>query len=129
MGYKSLSTAYLNNDDDGGRMTYALANKEEKEYWTLDNPTNKYGRIEAAGPTGAKTPGRLYNRSFVRLENVTFGYTLPKIWTKKYYIDRIKVYGTIRNVATIHSADWVYGDPETGNMATREFTFGVNLTF
>ena len=58
---------YLNNDDDGGGMTYRLVNKEAKEYWTVDNPSNKYARIEAQGPEGARGARRLYNRSFVRL--------------------------------------------------------------
>lgn len=129
MGHKSLETMYLNNDDDGGRMTYAQATKEAKEYWTLDNPTNLYARIEAKGPTGAQTPGRLYNRSFIRIDNISLGYTLPKALTKKVMIDRAKVYANIQNLCTIHSGEWTYGDPETGNMATRVFTFGLNLTF
>ena len=37
-----------------GGMTYRLVNKNAKEYWTVDNPTNKYARIEAQGPEGAK---------------------------------------------------------------------------
>lgn len=49
MGHKSLESMYLNNDDDGGGMTYRLVNKNAKEYWTVDNPTNKYARIEAQG--------------------------------------------------------------------------------
>lgn len=129
MGHKSLETMYLNNDDDGGRMTYAQATKEAKEYWTLDNPTNLYARIEAKGPTGAQTPGRIYNRSFVRIDNVSLGYTLPTELTKKIQIQRAKVYANIQNLCTIHSSEWTYGDPETGNMATRVFTLGLNLTF
>lgn len=128
MGHKSLSTNYLNFDDDGGRMTYAAQNRPAKEYWTLDNPTDKYARINAQGPNGAKSPGKLYNRSFIRLENISVGYTLPREWTKKVQIDRAKVYATVRNVAT-WAPDWEYGDPETGGLGTRLFTLGVNLTF
>lgn len=128
MGHKSLSTNYLNNDDDGGRMTYAAACKEKKEYWTIYNPTNEYARIEAQGPDGAKTPGKLYNRSFIRLENIAVGYTLPRQMTQKWGIERVKVSGTIRNVAT-WAKDWEYGDPETGGLGTRLYSLGVNLTF
>lgn len=128
MGHKSLSTNYLNFDDDGGRMTYAAANKEAKEYWTINNPTNKYGRIEAQGPDGAKKPGMLYNRSFIRLENISVGYTLPRTWTQKWGIERVKVSGTVRNVAT-WAKDWEYGDPETGGLGTRLYSLGLNLTF
>ncbi len=128
MGHKSLSTNYLNNDDDGGRMTYAAACKEAKEYWTIYNPTNKYARIEAQGPDGAKSPGMLYDRSFIRLENIAVGYTLPKQLTQKWGIERVKVSGTVRNVAT-WAKNWEYGDPETGGLGTRLYSLGVNLTF
>ncbi len=128
MGHKSLSGNYLNNDDDGGRMAYALQNVPAKQYWTPDNPTNKYGRIEAKGPVGAEGAQMLYDRSFIRLENISLGYTLPQIWTSRFDIERAKVYGSIRNVA-VWSKDWEYGDPETGGLATRIYTIGLSLTF
>lgn len=132
-GHKSLANIYLNNDDDGGRMAYALANLPQKEYWTPNNPTNKYGRIEAKGPTGAGSPQKLYNRSFARLDNISVGYTLPKKWTSKLDLNRVKVYGSVRNVA-VWGKDWDYGDPETFHVndnptgwATRVYTLGLNL--
>ncbi len=128
MGHKSLSGNYLNNDDDGGRMQYALANLPEKEYWTPDNPTNKFGRIEATGPIGATGAQKLYNRSFIRLDNISAGYTLPQRWTSMYHINRVKVFGAVRNTAT-WAQEWIYGDPETGSWASRTFTLGLNLTF
>lgn len=130
LGAKSLETMYLNNDDDGGRMTYAMATKQNKDYWTVNNPTNKYGRIQAMGPVGARTPGRLYNRSFLRVDNVSVSYILPRTWTTRAYISRAKVYAGIQNLLTIQSGDWkYYGDPETGGLAKRVFNIGVNLTF
>lgn len=128
MGHKSLSGNYLNNDDDGGRMTNAMANLYKKEYWTPDNPTNRYGRIDARGPTGATGAQRLYDRSFIRLENISVAYTLPKKWTSKIQIERAKIYGNIRNVA-VWAKDWEYGDPESGGLAPRIFTLGLNLVF
>lgn len=128
MGHKSLSGNYLNNDDDGGRMAYALANMHAKEYWTIDNPTNEYGRIEAKGPVGAEGAQRLYNRSFIRLDNISLGYNLPKRWISPWRIERINVYATVRNAA-VWAKDWEYGDPETAGLATRVYTLGLNLTF
>lgn len=128
MGHKSLSGNYLNNDDDGGRMTYALQNVPKKEYWTIDNPTDKYGRIEAKGPTGAAGVQRLYDRSFIRLENISVGYTLPKNWISKLDVERLKLFATVRNVA-VWAKDWEYGDPETGGLGARTYTLGLNITF
>ncbi|RZF60022.1 SusC/RagA family TonB-linked outer membrane protein [Sphingobacterium corticibacterium] len=139
MGHKSLNGQYLNNDDLGGRMAYALQNVPAKEYWTPENPTNEYGRIEAAGPTGAAGAQKLHDRSFIRLENISVGYTLPQRWTSSWNLNRVKLYGTIRNVAT-WAKDWEYGDPEAnpsfdrnnggdGGLATRVYTLGLNLVF
>ncbi|WP_222852090.1 SusC/RagA family TonB-linked outer membrane protein [Olivibacter sp. SDN3] len=128
MGHKSLSDNYLNNDDAGGRMQYALANLPAKEYWTPDNPTNEFGRIEASGPVGAAGAQKLYNRSFIRLDNIAVGYTLPQQWTSRYNLNRVKVFGAVRNTAT-WAQEWIYGDPETGSWASRTFTLGLNLTF
>jgi TonB-linked SusC/RagA family outer membrane protein len=135
MGHKSLAGYYLNFDDDGGRFTYAMANLPKKEYWTLNNPTNEYARIDAKGPVGAENPSKLYDRSFIRLENISIGYTLPKKWTSKLDLERVKIYGSIRNVA-VWAFDWEYGDPEAasgygdgGGLATRIYTLGLNITF
>ena len=129
MGQKKVSGNYLNNDDDGGRMTYSLANKEAKTYWTLDNATNHYGAIDAGGPTGAKSAPMLYNGGFIRIDNVTLGYSVPKLITNKLGIEKIKLYGTIKNLALIKfDKYWEYGDIEAGT-AVRSFTIGANFTF
>ena len=129
MGHKSLSGEYLNNDDLGGRMAYGLQNVPAKEYWTPDNPTNDYGRIEAKGPTGAGAAEKLYSRSFIRFDNFSVGYTLPKQWTSKLTLNRVKVYGTVRNISVWNNRNWKYGDPETGSWASRVYNLGVNLIF
>jgi hypothetical protein len=126
MGHKSLSGYYLNGDNAGSLITYNY-NTAAKEYWTPDNPTNKYARLDAQAPAGASA-SKLYDRSFIRLENITMGYTLPKSFTSKHHVERAKIYGSLRNVA-VWNRDWEYGDPETGGLATRVFTLGLNLTF
>ena len=132
MGHKSLETYYLNQDNAGSLITNGL-NTYAKEYWTIDNPTNKYGRLNAQGPTGAITAGRLHDRSFIRLENISVGYTLPKAWLQRFDVQNVKIFGSVRNVA-VWKKDWEYGDPETGannngGLASRIYSLGLNLTF
>lgn len=127
MGHKSLEGYYLNQDNGGSLITYNF-NTPEKNYWTPEHPTNKYGRLDAQGPKGITGVRKLYNRSFIRLENISVGYTLPKEWVRKLDMEKVKVYGSVRNVAT-WKKDWEYGDPETSGLATRVFTFGLNVTF
>jgi hypothetical protein len=59
---------------------------------------------------------------------VSVGYTLPKMMTKKLDIEQVKIFGTVRNVA-VWQKDWEYGDPETGGLATRVFSLGLNVKF
>ena len=125
MGHKSLSGNWLNGDNSGSMFTQTC-NTYAKEYWTPDNPTNKYARLNAVGPSGVTGIQKLYNRSFVRLDNITFGYTLPRNITSQWGIQRVHLTAGINNVFTIDS--WEYGDPETGGFSNRQFQFGINIT-
>ncbi len=125
MGHKSLSGNYLNGDNSGSMFTNTC-NTYKKEYWTPDNPTNKYARLNAVGPSGCTGVQKLYNRSFVRLDNITLGYTIPQEITRKAGLERVHLTAGINNVLTIDS--WEYGDPETGGFANRQFQFGINVT-
>lgn len=129
MGHKSLSGAYL-NQDNGTSLVTNLANTWEKEYWTIENPSNVFARLDARGPAGVSAPGRLFDRSFIRLENVTLGYTVPSKLTKSLNIERLKLYASARNVAVwTKDKNWDYWDVETGGLAPRIFTFGLNVNF
>ncbi|MDO4180248.1 MAG: TonB-dependent receptor [Bacteroidales bacterium] len=125
MGHKSLASYYLNGDNSGSMFTNTC-NTYKKEYWTPENPTNEYARLNAVGPSGCTGVQKLYNRSFVRLDNITIGYTLPQSLTRKFMVDRVRVTAGINNVCTFDS--WEYGDPETGGFANRQFQLGINVT-
>ena len=127
MGHKSLSGNWLNQDNGGSQVTNAF-NVPDKNYWTPSNPTNDYCRLNAVGPNTGLAGGvsKLYNRNFVRLDNITLGYTLPQAITRKFSVEKIHLSVNCNNVLTIDS--WEYGDPETGGLATRNFNFGVNIT-
>lgn len=125
MGHKSLSGNYLNGDNSGSMFTNTC-NTYKKEYWTPENPTNEYARLNAVGPSGCTGVQKLYNRSFIRLDNITIGYTLPKEFTRKFMLEKVRFTAGINNVCTFDS--WEYGDPETGGYANRQFQFGINVT-
>jgi TonB-linked SusC/RagA family outer membrane protein len=128
MGHKSLNGNYMNNYNAGSLYTNNY-NPFVNPYWTVDNPTNDWARLDARGPAGAGTD-RLYNRSFIRLDHISIAYKFPKDLTERLHMNNLKIYASVRNVAT-WSADknWKYfGDPETGGLATRMFNLGFNLT-
>lgn len=125
MGHKSQAGYYLNGDNSGSMFTQT-SNTYKKEYWTPENPTNDYARLNAVGPSGATGVQKVYNRNFVRLDNITLGYTLPVKFTRKYQIEKIRLTAGVNNVCTFDS--WDYGDPETGGYSNRQFQFGINVT-
>ena len=125
MGHKSLSGNYLNGDNSGSMFTNTC-NTYAKSYWTPDNPTNKYARLNAVGPSGCTGVQKLYNRSFVRLDNISLGYTIPQELTRKLGVEKVHITAGVNNVCTFDS--WEYGDPETGGYANRQFLFGLNVT-
>lgn len=125
MGHKSQAGYYLNGDNSGSMFTQT-SNTYKKEYWTPENPTNDYARLNAVGPSGATGVQKVYNRNFVRLDNITLGYTLPVKFTRKYQIEKIRLTAGVNNVCTFDS--WDYGDPETGDFSNRQFQFGINVT-
>jgi hypothetical protein len=44
-------------------------------------------------------------------------------------LNRVKVYGTVRNLRTWSDKNWTLGDPETGGWASRVYNLGLNLIF
>lgn len=95
-----------------------------------ENPSNYYARLMSNGPVGARNPNRILNRNFLRLSDLTFGYTIPQKWTRKAAIDKVRVTFGIKNLFTINPPKWTYGDPEANlGLATRTFNFGINLAF
>ena len=125
MGHKSRAGYYLNGDNSGSMFTNGC-NTYKKEYWTPENPTNDYARLGAVGPSGATGVNKVYNRNFVRLDNITVGYTIPNRITRTLGVDRIHLSATVNNVMTFDC--WEYGDPETGGFSNRQFQFGINVT-
>ncbi len=127
-GHKSASGEYRNADNPSDIITHGL-NTYEKEYWTPENQSEYFGRLMAQGPTGATGVNRVISRNFLRLSDLTFGYTLPKKWTSKAFMERVRVTFGIKNLFTINPPKWSYGDPENWGVGNRVFNFGINVTF
>ena len=55
----------------------------------------------------------LVNLAYLRVKNITLGYTLPKMLTQKVKIDRVRIYGSIYNAFDLIQHTRQYGlDPE-----------------
>ena len=107
-------------------------------YWTPDNPSNTWARLNSS--EGAAIFSVYREKSFIRLDNFTLTYSLPKTLLSKVNISNLTLTGTVRNVGW-WAPRWEFTDPEknkSGAWATdvpdnygptpRYFTLSVNLT-
>ena len=95
----------------------------------------------AATSTMVISDWALEKADFLRLQSITVGYTLPKAWTRKLYIEKCRIYFTGHNLACW--TDYSGYDPEVSvsknamcpgiDFATypksRSYTMGINLQF
>ena len=98
------------------------------------NINSKYGRLvtTASGNQNAEgTSLYLYNANYLKLKNLTFGYTVPVSVSKKVFIENLRVYISIENVFNI--TKYPGQDPELGATpqytSLRQFAFGANISF
>jgi TonB-linked SusC/RagA family outer membrane protein len=131
-------------------------NNIDIDYWRTDNPTNENPAPYDSGgaqPTYYSSLG-YFDASYLQIQTVTLGYTLPKRLMQKAGIDNLRCYVTCNNVATLFSpymdkggvsprptgfgAQGVggVGSPQMSRQLTvtlstpptRQFLFGVSLT-
>ncbi|HCV79623.1 MAG: SusC/RagA family protein [Zunongwangia sp.] len=99
--------------------------------WTLDNPTNEYPRLRDGRQTYF-SDWWVENGSFVRLQNLTFGYSIP---LNESFINKARIYVNGNNLYTF--TDFEGYDPEVGTDGIywggyprlRQVTIGLDLNF
>ncbi|HLW21385.1 MAG TPA: SusC/RagA family TonB-linked outer membrane protein [Cyclobacteriaceae bacterium] len=101
-----------------------------KNWWTPDNPSNEWymNHVDAHRMAGVSTD--IYeNASFIRLKDVTLSYNVPTQIIQKVGGNRLRVYATGRNLATI--TKWRGLDPELNDQRSiplqREFVLGLQV--
>ncbi len=111
--------------------------------WSEENPNAYYPRprgyvaMNENRPLGVANDRYLQNIGYLRLKNLTLGYTLPEHLTKKIYISKLRVYFTGENL--FYFAPGLHGDyvdPEMamtgGNLRLypwqKSFIFGIDIT-
>ena len=96
-------------------------------YWTADRPNNEYARLN---PSVAGFGGgiMIYKpRSFVRIQDVSLSYTVPKNILENIFIDYAQIFLSVRNLATF--TKWPGWDPESGmSPMPRTYTLGINFS-
>lgn len=121
-------------------------------------PDNDYRNLRVVNPESTSMPALqatdananftrisdllIEDASYIRLQNVSFGYTFPSKWMKKAKISTLRLYANIQNVYTWSKYKGL--DPEIGAMwgdalmtgvdygrypSPRIYTMGVNISF
>lgn len=101
------------------------------DYWTPENPTNEYPRPHATRPSTYVTTLTEREASFVKLRNVTLGYTLPKAISNRFRIDNLRLYVSGKNLYSFTNLKDF--DPEGEGVIDRPlnrlYVAGLNVTF
>jgi len=106
-------------------------------YWTPENQGAYLPRPGIHSSTSQYSGwGALALRdgSFIKIKNITLGYTLPKSLLKSAHMEKLRVYATAYNPFIFAFDKQMKGqDPEREGAdnfpLTKEFVFGVNVTF
>lgn len=142
--YKNISLSFMMysfwGHYDGYNLAANVSNFPDRctdylqPHWMPENRINDYARI------GSKNTGTIYRkRSFIRLDNITVSYNVPKNFLKRFSVENMRFSASVRNVA-VFSPDWDFWDPERGwdyakdkaaegsTPTPRTFNLSVNFT-
>lgn len=99
--------------------------EHQMDYWTPINTDAKYPRLTAPGSAsnsnnyGYSSDLYLFDASYIRLKNITVGYTLPNNLTSKIGVKSLRIYVQGNNLLTLSNLDFY--NPEStefnGNMS------------
>ena len=114
---------------------------DDHYYYDPNNPndprtniTSKNPRMSLENPSmsdALDNTFHLYSCDYLKLRNLTIGYTLPRNISRKIYAENLRVYFSGENLFTITSFPGL--DPEMrsgeGYATMRQLSFGLNVTF
>ncbi len=108
------------------------------DYWTEENQNARYPAPNSTMNNG-QDPNQqwcnYFDGSYLKVKNITLGYTLPKSVTKKVGIQKARVYFTADNPFIFTKCKYLKDyDPEKGGddddtPLSKQFVFGVNVSF
>lgn len=132
---------YINNSS---RFPYTnefqVVYKDQLDYWMPDNTDAFLPRNYALGAVNygvnrSTQTKYLLDASYLRIKNITIGYTLPSTLLTKFGVDSFRIYVSGENLHDFdHVPDGI--NPELSNISNgatypymKNYSFGVNLSF
>lgn len=121
-------------------VRYVNLPAEYIERWHGESTSNTMPRFSWTNNNDNYRISDLYvkNGTYARIKNIQLGYTLPKMWTSKFFVERLRLYVAAENLFTFTSYKGF--DPEINADASngidrgyypqaRTFTVGLDLGF
>lgn len=109
----------------------AIAKRFSTNYWREDRTDAFYPRAVNMG-NGTNSFNMCYsdryllNMAYLRLKNITVGYTLPAYLTKKALIQKARIYASCENLFTWDHLDGTPVDPEAAVLSTADYEYLTN---
>ncbi|WPU98426.1 TonB-dependent receptor [Mucilaginibacter sp. cycad4] len=123
----------FNSSFDATFMNYnQVYNQINEPYWTPANPSSKWWQ---PGNPGPYTTAPLYrSTNFVRINNITLGYTFPSSILQKIKVNSLRVYATATNPVLFtkyngFDPEWAAQNTFGTAISTAVYLVGVNLSF
>ncbi len=101
------------------------------------NITSKHGRLtlnygSAQSGDGVRSTHFFYDLDYLRIKNITLGYTFPSKWMKKVHVQNLRLYFSGENLFTFTKFPGM--DPEFNSTTNyyamlKQYTFGVSIKF
>lgn len=108
------------------------------DYWTPENQNARYPRPDASISNGQDTYqqwANFFDGSYIKVKNISLGYTVPKSLLSKFKVERLRLYFTASNPFIWTKCHYLKNyDPEKGGdddtaPLSKQFVFGINLSF
>lgn len=152
--YKGIDLSFMlqfnyGNDVYNATRLYATQSNSQRKNLLAEvadrwSPTNASNKVPSYN---GYVVNDVYSRfvedgSFLRLKNITLGYTLPNKWTRKFHVTKMRVYASGQNLFCL--SNYSGYDPEVSTAGkspmtpgldwgaypkSRVFTFGLDLQF
>jgi TonB-linked SusC/RagA family outer membrane protein len=126
--YPNEYVFYAFRDDE-----YSIPSQFSTNYWTPDHTNSFFPRVRFSGGGNEQSQDKyILNAAYVRVKQLTIGYSLPRAVTTRLGIQRVRFYATGQNLFTFTPLNKNY-DPEVVNFNTyplnRSISFGLQATF
>ncbi|MGV8093619.1 MAG: TonB-dependent receptor [Mangrovibacterium sp.] len=124
------SNEFLSNVNYGGSLTGSL-NGIKRDYWTPENPSNRWHRPhDASNSPEYRGSAGYQDASYLRLRNVTFSWDLPVSGLSAIGLSKVRLYLSGENLWT-KTNFWSYS-PEASPGAypeAKSYMLGINVNF